>query len=248
MSETKVDATSVDYNYDTFNGSNYSFPQFKTFISAGDRAPDFTGKLLNGDEITLSSLAGKKNVVLEFASISCPPAVNNSAVVKNSINELYSRYKDKGFEFFLVYVREAHPGEKVSHHKSYDQKVEHATRFKNEEGLQVPIIVDSLDGSIHKKYGMLPNMIYVISKQGLIMYRADWTFVDDLESVFENLIVADQRRSAGLHVRMNFSERLQGLPNPDQSVSDKVLTRAGEKAKQDWDRGHAQMRARRPPS
>ena len=35
------------------------------------------------------------------------------------LNKLYADYRDKGFEFLTVYVREPHPGENYTEHHSY---------------------------------------------------------------------------------------------------------------------------------
>ena len=39
----------------------------------------------------------------------------------------------------------------------------------------MPIIVDDLRGSIHKKYGKLPNPTFLIDKSGRIAFRCLWT-------------------------------------------------------------------------
>ena len=58
------------YNYDVWSASIPELKLFRAEIAhAGDRAPDFTLPLLDGGELTLSSLRGKP-VVIEFGSIS----------------------------------------------------------------------------------------------------------------------------------------------------------------------------------
>ncbi len=37
------------------------------------------------------------------------------------------------------------------------------------------MMVDSLDGQLHQAYGTLPNMSWIISTQGELVYKADWT-------------------------------------------------------------------------
>ena len=245
MSENLEQPTEQDklgYNYDSFVGRSYSFPNFKSLLKVGTRAPDFKANLLDGSEITLSSHFGNENVVLEFGSMTCPPAVFNSAASPVSLNKLYPDYKDKGFQFYVVYTREAHPGENVPHHKSYDQKLSQATRFKTEEDLQVPIIVDSLEGDIHHKYGLLPNMIYVINKQGLIVYKADWTNMDEMRSVLDDVLKIEKARSSGESVRISYSERLSTYIDVNESIRLRVMERAGEKAQRDWDKASASWR------
>ena len=42
------------------------------------------------------------------------------------LNEMYRNYRDKGFEFLTIYVREPHPGEHYGPHKDFEQKLEYA--------------------------------------------------------------------------------------------------------------------------
>ena len=75
----------------------------------------------------------------------------------------------------MVYTRETHPGENIRSHVKLDEKLEHARLFKQIENVKLRLLVDSLDGRIHRMYGMLPNMVYIISKEGRIIYKASWT-------------------------------------------------------------------------
>ena len=44
-----------------------------------------------------------------------------------------------------------------------DQKLRHARLFQERRSERPPILVDDLDGLMHRAYGMLPNMTYVDS-------------------------------------------------------------------------------------
>jgi hypothetical protein len=92
-----------------------------------------------------------------------------------------------GFAFVFVYVREAHPGERLPHHTSMDQKLRHARLFQERWSVRRPILVDDLDGPVHRAYGMLPNMTYVLSPAGRVAYRADWTDAHSIEWALEYL-------------------------------------------------------------
>ena len=65
--------------------------------SPGSVATDFTAKELNGSTLTLSTLKGKY-VLIDFWASWCVPCRKSMPHVK----ELYSRYKDKGFEVIGV--------------------------------------------------------------------------------------------------------------------------------------------------
>lgn len=59
-----------EYNYEVWSPSHSELKYFRTEVThAGDRAPDFTLRLLDGGELTLSSLRGKPTLI-EFGSIS----------------------------------------------------------------------------------------------------------------------------------------------------------------------------------
>lgn len=149
------------------------------------------------------------------------------------LNQLCQRYKDRGFQFFTVYVREAHPGENIPEHTSFPQKVSLAERCKQEDEITVPVLVDSLNGQLHRDYGLLPNMIYVINRQGIIVYKSDWTDADELEGLFENMIGWEEAKNQGRHFRVAYAQRLRCVEN-DLETSKMVLQRAGEKAVKDY--------------
>lgn len=59
-----------EYNYEIWTPSNPELKLFKAEVAhAGERAPDFTLPLLDGGELSLSSLRGRP-VMIEFGSIS----------------------------------------------------------------------------------------------------------------------------------------------------------------------------------
>ncbi len=57
-----------EYNYAEWKPSQAEFQLLKEIHHAGDVAPDFTLRLLDGGELTLSDLKGKP-VVIEFGSV-----------------------------------------------------------------------------------------------------------------------------------------------------------------------------------
>lgn len=150
------------------------------------------------------------------------------------LTELYKSYRSRGFEFFIIYVREAHPGENFPHHVSLDQKLLHATKLKELERVQIPILVDNLEGTTHKAYGLLPNMIYMIDREGVIVYKSDWTDARELEGMCESLIRLDEMKASQVPIiRKGVSERLHWIPM-DPNHREKIYRRSGEKAIRDY--------------
>jgi hypothetical protein len=140
------------YNYENFTKAlltkeilldRFGGPQ------AGKRAPEFTARTLDGGEVTLSDYRGKSNVVLTFGSATCPFTAASIA----GMNRLSEDYGGQEVEFLFVYVREAHPGERLPAHNSLEDKLYAAEVLRREEALVMPILVDGLRGGIHRKYG-----------------------------------------------------------------------------------------------
>ncbi len=151
-----------------------------------------------------------------------------------SLTRLYEKYHDKGFEFFIVYVREAHPGENFPHHTSFDQKILHATKLRELEGVKIPILVGDLEGTTHKAYGLLPNMVYLINREGVVVYKSDWTDAHELEGMCESLVHLDDMKARQVPIiRKGISERLHWIPM-DPKHRERIYRRSGEKAIRDY--------------
>ena len=87
----------------------------------------------------------------------------------------------------FVYTREAHPGEKWPHHETMDEKIEHAQRMVERWDMRRPMLVDDLDGPLHRAYGRLPNMSFIVDSAGTIVYKADWTDAHNIEVAADHL-------------------------------------------------------------
>lgn len=65
--------------------------------------------------------------------------------------------------------------------------MDHAKSTKKLYGEEREVLVDSLDGHAHKLYGAMPNMTYVIGKDGIVKFRANWTNIEALKKVLLNI-------------------------------------------------------------
>lgn len=97
----------------------------------------------------------------------------------------------------------------------------------------MPLLVDDLMGTVHRAYGEMPNMVYVVDKQGKIVYKAMWTDHAEIETVLQNLAMAAEMAATGIRVRPSYSEKLSYVVGYGQDVREKVLNRAGPKARRD---------------
>lgn len=151
------------------------------------------------------------------------------------LNELYAIYRDKGFEFLTIYVREPHPGEHYGPHRTWEQKLKFAQDCREQDGIQNPIIVDNLEGTVHRFYGSMPNMIYIVDKNGKVAYKAMWADHEEIASVLANLGLADQLQSQGVRVKPSYTERINYIPAEYAGgLREKVFDRAGPKAWADY--------------
>ena len=89
-------------------GREYDRNQRQAAPKSGEPAPDFELRSPDGKhEVRLSSLCGRKPVVLIFGCYTC----GNYRTYSDPLEAMYQRWKDKA-EFLRVYVRESAPGER----------------------------------------------------------------------------------------------------------------------------------------
>ncbi len=184
------------YNYPKFTRELLLHDLAKSKVLGGPRpgsfAPDFTGRTLDGDKVRLSDLRGEKNVVLTFGSATCPMTIGSIA----GMNELFAEHEGYDVAFLFVYVREAHPGNDLPQHVTIDDKIAAAELLRDEEDVEMPIIVDEVRGAIHRKYGKLPNPSFLIDKSGRIAFRCQWTQPAVIEEALTELLAAQAERDA----------------------------------------------------
>jgi peroxiredoxin len=219
-----------DYNYDHFTREvlkemegPFSGP------APGDRAPDFKAVTLEGETSRLSDYGGKKNVLLLFGSATCPM----TAASIRGINELYNEFRGDNFEFVLVYTREAHPGEQLPAHRSVAQKTWAARLLRDEEDLKMPVVVDDLRGSIHRKYSGLPNAAFVVDKSGRVAFRCKWATADTLAEAMSELLRLSHGRERN-HVVVAGGQDLSMPLSYAALASYRALERGGKEALRDF--------------
>jgi peroxiredoxin len=219
-----------DYNYSHFTREVLREMEGAfTGPKPGERAPDFHGIDLDGETVRLSDYEGKKNVLLVFGSSTSPM----TAGTIGGINELYDEFRGDDMEFLFVYVREAHPGEKIPAHLSMNQKFHGARLLRDEEDLKMPVVVDDLRGSIHRKYSKLPNPAFLIDKTGRVAFRCKWTQSDKLAPAIEELLRLQQTPGANQGVVAG-GEDLSMPISYGLLFSYRALERGGEQSLNDF--------------
>ena len=155
------------YNAPRFMVKQYDWDVF-VGPAAGDPAVDTTlTDLDTGEEVKISDFKGKW-LVLETGSATCSMYTKNIPDMK----DVKAEFPD--VEFLMIYVREAHPGERLGPHQNFDEKLKAAKLVAPRYGEHRRVLVDSVDGDFHKLYGFMPNVVYIIRPDGRIHYRCNW--------------------------------------------------------------------------
>jgi alkyl hydroperoxide reductase subunit AhpC len=221
------------YNYERFTREMLDPAKHRDLFDdaprAGDRVPDFEGRTLEGDRVRLSELRAERNLVLLFGSATCPMTAGSI----RGLNALYRELRSDDLEFLFVYVREAHPGETLPAHDSWEDKVDAAERFRDAEEAEMPIVVDDVRGSIHRKFGKLPNPVFVIDKSGRVAYRMMWAQPAPLAAALDELLEIQSERGADHAVVQGGEDRSMPLSYA-LFHSYRALERGGERALSDF--------------
>ncbi len=188
---TSQQKSTKEYNYDHFHPVVMSDDIQLNIRSVGphpgDMAPEFILQDTEGRTWQLSDLRGRP-VVLVLGSASCP-------LTLGALPAFREVYRDFGgrTQWLLMYVREAHPGMGLPAHKTYEQKLRQADFFRRDDRIEWPVIVDELDGTTHRDYGMLPNSVFVIDVDGRVVFRGNVSHGPTLRRALDHLFAQDRR-------------------------------------------------------
>lgn len=188
-----------EYNYSHFKPEDYTHDRFDA-PNMGEPAPNFTAYTPEGEMVKLSDYFGVP-LVLEMGSMTCPVFVGVMPRMKK-LSEEFPQVR-----FLVLYVREAHPGEKRGVHRSNDEKLERAKECKAMHNDPRTVLVDDVSGSAHTTYGLFPNSVYIIDADGIIFWRAKWNHPKELR---ENLHLLSEGKSA----KEEPTSELPGALNP----------------------------------
>lgn len=153
----------------------------------GEPAPDFSLKDTDGKEWHLHNLHNLP-VILFTGSGTCPLTQGCLPGLK----DLYEEYGER-CQWLMLYVREAHPGEHLPAHKSYEQKRDQAEYFRRVEDIPWPILVDDLEGKVHKQYGLLANAVFIIDLDGRVSFAGGIAHAPTLREALEHLFAQNLR-------------------------------------------------------
>ncbi len=143
-------------------------------------APDFELQLQDGSgSIRLSSLVGKKPIVLVFGNFTCGPFRSMYPTVE-AVKQRHANIA----EFLMVYVREAHPsdgwemrsnvrvGVEISQPKTLNERVAVAQTCAATLKTSMPLLVDEIEDPVGNAYSGMPARLYIIDQQGKVAYKS----------------------------------------------------------------------------
>lgn len=215
------------YNFPTFERApqGYEHVDIQPALRVGMEAPDFDLPEVDGARVRLHEVASERHVVLMFGSITSARAANHLPVV----NRMWEYFRWRPVQFLMVYAREAHPGERHPHHTSFEQKLVAAREFQRVESIRFPVLVDSLDGEVHRQYGPAPHSCFVVNRDFRLVFRAQSVDPSVLREYLEHLLLWDAARERQLLTHPVYTELLR-FQLPDGPAHDRVFERAGPKA------------------
>jgi hypothetical protein len=95
---------------------------------------------------------------------------------------IYTKHKEN-VEFFLVYIKEAHPtdgwqvpvnnkdGILFKQPKKLEERQEVATTCSAKLDIKFPVLVDGMDNKTNADYAAWPDRLYIIGKDGKVAYK-----------------------------------------------------------------------------
>ncbi|AMV35398.1 Iodothyronine deiodinase [Pirellula sp. SH-Sr6A] len=148
--------------------------------SLNEVAPDFELKTQDGKEtIRLSKHYHDKPIVLIFGNYTCGPFRRFYRELDDVCHSLKGR-----IHCFGIYVREAHPedgwimesnsrmGVRLPQPKTFEERIAVAQTCATKLNYRMPLLVDSIDDTVGNQYSAMPGRVYVLDRNGRVLYRS----------------------------------------------------------------------------
>jgi hypothetical protein len=176
------------YNYTSFDADDYELVQFDG-PEMGSSAPDLSLLDLDGNERRLLEFEGDF-LVVEFGSITCPLFQTRRRGME----------RIEGAASVIVYVREAHPGRDVPAHGDMAEKTACGRKLRDADGEARLILVDDMEGTAHRAFGSYPNAVFIINRNGCVVYRSAWNNAGATRRVLQRLRAGKRVRAESMFV------------------------------------------------
>ena len=154
------------YNYQNFSADQYDLVNLRG-PEIGQKAPAVEVMTLDGKRRSILEFEGVF-LVLELGSITCPLYQSRRRKMAALVRVFPQAH------FAVLYVREAHPGARVPAHDGQADKLNWARQLRDRDGEGREILVDDLEGRAHRAFGSFPNAVFIINRNGCVVYRSAW--------------------------------------------------------------------------
>jgi len=91
-------------------------------------------------------------------------------------------------EFVTVLVRQGHPGPNAERYRTFPHKAADAAAHQREDDVPWTILVDDVDGRVHRRYGMLADPTYLIDDDGRVAFYNAVTHAPTLHRAIDELM------------------------------------------------------------
>ena len=103
--------------------------------------------------------------------------------------------------------------------ESFEQKFERAKMLRERHHAPRRILVDSLDGDVHRQYAGVPNQCWVVDRTGRIAYTASWTTASEIRWALDaTLALSEVKREGGNIYYREFFSHTQFTRTPEQNL------------------------------
>ncbi len=115
------------------------------------------------------------------------------------MDQIAKDFADEAHHLF-IYTRETHPEYArgiYEHFETFGEKMERAKILQERFNTPRKILVDDLDGGVHRQYAGAPNQSWVIDHTGHIAYKAAWTVAPDVREGLELALKTRESKREG---------------------------------------------------
>jgi hypothetical protein len=120
-------------------------------------------------------------------------------------------------------------------HDSFERKLACARLLREEAGIGRDILVDDLAGTVHRAYGLMPNMTWVIDRGGRVAYKANWTSAANVEAFLDRFLAARGQHPVGAAAVMYETQQIE-FRHTDRKRFTEHLLRNGPRAAAEFEK------------
>lgn len=188
-------------------------PRLARFAGAapapGAEVPDVVVHDAGGREVRLAEVIGRRPVVLQLGSRSCPVFRYR----RFGMHELQREFAGR-VDFLVLYTQEAHPvgspspytdeewdmwinrltGVRLGATTTLDERRERAVDTVQRLELDAAVLVDGMDDAAWEAFGAAPSPAFVLDTDGRVVLRQVWVDPGELRQVLRSLVSAPASR------------------------------------------------------